>query len=57
MSYGLIFWGNSTNSKCIFKLQKRATRIIMGARNNDLCREFFKLLKYYPYLPNTYIPC
>jgi hypothetical protein len=24
MSYGLIFWGNSTHSKCFFKLQKRA---------------------------------
>jgi hypothetical protein len=22
MSYGLIFWVNSTNSKCVFKLQK-----------------------------------
>jgi len=45
MSYSLIFWGNSTNSKCVFKLQKRAIRIIMGARNNDSCRELFKLLK------------
>ena len=46
--YGLIFWGNSTNSKCVFKLQKRAIRIIMGARNNDSCRKFFKLLKILP---------
>jgi len=38
------FWGNSTNSKCVFKLQKRAIRIIMGARNNDSCREFLKIL-------------
>ena len=30
MSYGLIFWGNSTDSKCAFKLQKRAIRIIVG---------------------------
>jgi len=35
MSYGLIFWGNSTNSRCVFKLHKRAIRIIMGAKNND----------------------
>ena len=48
MSYGLIFWGNSTNSKCVFKLQKNAIRIIMGAKNNDSCREFFKLLKILP---------
>ena len=29
MSYGLIFWGNSSHSKCVVKLQKRAIRIIM----------------------------
>jgi hypothetical protein len=45
MSYGLICWRNSTNSKCVLKLQKRAIRIIMGAKNSDSCREFFKLLK------------
>jgi hypothetical protein len=49
MSYGLIFWGNSTNnSKCVFKLQKRGVRIIMGARNSVSCREFFNLLKILP---------
>jgi len=32
MSYGLIFWRNSTNYKCACKLQKRAIRIIMGLR-------------------------
>jgi len=48
MSYGLIFWGNSTNSKCVFKLQKQAIRIIMGARNRDSCREFFKQLRILP---------
>jgi hypothetical protein len=48
MSYGLIFWGNSTNSKCVFKLQKKAIRIIMGAKNNDSSREFFKLVKILP---------
>jgi hypothetical protein len=51
MSYGLIFWGNSTQSKCVFKLQKRALRIIMGARNNVSCREFFNLLKILPLSP------
>jgi len=54
MSYGLIFGGNSTNSKCVFKLQKRASRIIMGAKNNNSCREFFKLLKILP-LSGQYI--
>jgi len=48
MSCDLIFWGNSAKSKCVFKLQKSAIRIIMGARNNDSCREFFKILKMLP---------
>ena len=48
VSYGLISWGNSTNIKCVFKLQKNAIRIIIGAKNNDSCREFFKLLKILP---------
>ena len=48
MSYGLIFWGNSTNSKRVFKLQKRAIRIKVGARNNVSCTEFYKLLKILP---------
>jgi len=42
------FWGNSTKSKCVFKLWKRAIRIRKGARNNDSCREFFKILKILP---------
>ena len=54
MSYGLIFWGNSTKSKCVFKLQKRAIRIMMGARNKDSCREFFKVLNILP-LSSQYI--
>ena len=43
------FWGrNSTNSKSVFKLQKKAIIIILGAKNNDSCRKLFKLLKILP---------
>jgi hypothetical protein len=45
MSYGIIFWGNSTDSTKIFKMQKRAIRIITGSRNRDSCRDLFKNLK------------
>jgi hypothetical protein len=45
MSYGIIFWGNSSYSIKIFKLQKRVIRIITGAKNRDSCRELFKNLK------------
>jgi len=48
MSYGLILSWNSTKNKCVFKLHKRAIRIIMGAKNNDSFREFFKILKILP---------
>jgi hypothetical protein len=30
--YGIIFWGNSAYSSCIFKIQKRIIRIIMNAK-------------------------
>jgi hypothetical protein len=45
MVYGLIFWGNSTHSTHIFKIQKRAIRTIMGRQNRESCRELFKELK------------
>jgi hypothetical protein len=31
IAYGMIFWGNSPYSNDVFKLQKRAIRIIMNA--------------------------
>jgi hypothetical protein len=43
MTYGLIFWENSSHSGNIFKLQKRIIRIIMGARPMISCRELFKV--------------
>jgi len=48
LSYGVIFWGNSSHSDTIFKLQKRAIRIIMGVSNNVSCRELFKKLNILP---------
>jgi hypothetical protein len=54
MYYSLIFLGNSTNSTGVFKLHKTAFIIIMAARNNDSCSEFFKLLKILP-LSGQYI--
>jgi len=43
MKYGIILWGNSTNNKNIFRLQKRVIRIIMGVRTIVSCREFFNI--------------
>jgi hypothetical protein len=43
MTYGLIFWGNSSHSGNIFTLQKRITE-----RPTDSCRELFTVLKILP---------
>jgi hypothetical protein len=42
ISYGIIFWDNSSYSPHIFLLQKKkADRIITGSRPRDSCRELF----------------
>jgi hypothetical protein len=38
ISYGIIFWGISTYSEIIFKIQKRILRIIMSASSRDHVR-------------------
>jgi hypothetical protein len=54
MNYGLLFWGSSTESTKIFKLQKRIIRIMMGCRRKQSCRELFVKLGILP-LPTQYI--
>jgi hypothetical protein len=48
MSYSIIFWGNSSYSAVIFKMQKRVIRIMMGCGSRQSCRELFKELKILP---------
>jgi hypothetical protein len=45
----IIFWENSPYSDSIFKLQKRAIRIITNSRNRDSCRMLFKKLDILPF--------
>jgi hypothetical protein len=45
MSYGIMFWGNSSHSSIIFKMQKRVIRVIRGYVYRDSCRELFRELK------------
>jgi len=54
MSYGLIFWWNSTDSNDIFKIQTRLIRIITNSNKNVPCRELFKSLNILP-LQSQYI--
>ena len=48
MKYGLLFWGSSTESIKIFKLQKKVIRIIMGYKSNHSCRDLFVALGILP---------
>jgi hypothetical protein len=48
IKYGVIFWGTSSHSFNIFRLQKRMVRILMEARPRDSRRTFFKTLKILP---------
>jgi hypothetical protein len=54
MSYGLIFWGYSTISMRVFRVQKRIIRIMTGSKSRDSCRKLFTSLKILP-LPSLYI--
>ena len=50
-SYGIIFWGNSSHSEEIFKVQKR---IIMNLSKNASCWQPFTELNILP-VPSQYI--
>jgi hypothetical protein len=45
MSYGYIFWGNSHAAYDVFKMQKRAIRILSNKSKRDSCRNLFKDLQ------------
>ena len=49
MSYGIIFWGNSSHSSIIFRIQKKAIRIMEGCGNRVSCRNLFKKLHILPF--------
>ena len=54
MSYGIIFWGHTTNTIRVFRLQKRILRIMTGCGRRDSCRKLFVELKILT-LPSLYI--
>jgi hypothetical protein len=45
MEYGIIFWGDSVESKQIFQKQKRIIRIMTGSTSRISCRTLFKKLQ------------
>jgi len=48
ISYGIIFWGNSSHNEEILKIQKRIIRIIMNSSKNASCWQLFKNLNILP---------
>ena len=50
LTCGIIFWGSTYYSNAIFKMQKRIIRIMVGIRNRDSYRGYFKRLKILPLL-------
>jgi len=48
ISYGIMFWGISSHSKIIFKIQKRVITIITNSDYKNSCRGLFKNLYILP---------
>jgi hypothetical protein len=48
ITYGIVFWGNDTNSKQVFVAQKRIIRNIMNTNSKTSCRGLFKYLNMLP---------
>jgi hypothetical protein len=44
MRYGIVFWGNSLESKKIYLLQQKTIRIMMGMKHRESCRPAFTKL-------------
>ena len=55
MSYGIIFWGNSSHSSTNFSKQKKAITIKEICGNWVSCKNFFKKLKILA-LTSKYLP-
>jgi hypothetical protein len=56
LTYGILFWGNTHYSNAILKMQKRIISIMVGIRNRDSCREYFKRLKILPLQSQYLLP-
>ena len=52
MLYGIIFWGQSSDSSKVFLLQKRVMRTMMGCGARDSCRGLFVELGILTLPPN-----
>jgi hypothetical protein len=51
VKYGIIFWGNTSDSHKVFVIQKRIIRIMNGVDPTHTCRDLFRKLEILP------VPC
>jgi hypothetical protein len=54
LTYGIVFWGTSTNTDKLCKLQERVIRIMTGQGVRTSCRDLFKEMQILP-LKSQYI--
>jgi hypothetical protein len=54
LKFGIMFWGNHTDSIRVFPLQKKVVRIMAGAKSRVFCKPLFKTLEILT-LPSQYI--
>jgi hypothetical protein len=54
LKYGIMFWGNHTDSMRVFHLQKKVVRIMAGAKSRVSYKPLFKALEILT-LPSQYI--
>lgn len=52
--YGIEFWGISTDSKTVFKIQKKYLRIMTFSKKNSSCKDIFNKLQILT-IPSLYI--
>ena len=53
-SYGVILWGNSAHALTVFRLQKKAIRVLANVNSRTHCRPLFKAYGIMP-LPCLYV--
>jgi hypothetical protein len=51
-----LFWGHSSDSTKIFRMQEKIIRIMMGCRSSDSCRKLFYNLEIVPLLSQYILP-
>jgi hypothetical protein len=51
VKYGIIYWGNTSDSHEVFVMQNKLIRIMMGVGLIHICRDMFKKIGILP------VPC